>query len=69
MKTSQLSIAVQISVNRIRHLLASGRIPRPPKDWSGDYVWGQQDIDRLLEVAGRDGRRKAVGEAADAVRA
>ncbi len=64
MKTSQVCQVYGISVVRVRHLLATGRIPRPNKDWSGDLVWQQDDIKRLLRVAHVDGRRKPTGKAA-----
>jgi hypothetical protein len=35
---------------RIRHLLAAGRIPAPSKDSSGDFIWQEDDVARLLEA-------------------
>lgn len=43
----------------MRSLIDSGRIPAPPKDATGNFVWSEQDLENARKAITIDRRRPA----------
>ncbi len=62
MKTRQVTTLLRTNYLALAYLIRRGTIPPPTKDASGDYVWGQDDIERaraaLRDIRERRQRRQ-----------
>jgi hypothetical protein len=59
LKTSEVVTLLKVPYYRIDYLLRAGRVSRPARDGSGDFVWSEQDVDRLRrELAALTSRRR-----------
>jgi hypothetical protein len=55
LKTSQVSHVLNVPYHRLINLIRYSLIPPPPKDYSGDYLWGDGDVDAArVALAQRD---------------
>jgi hypothetical protein len=58
-KTRQVAIELEIPYHRLPDLIRSGAMAPPAKDFSGDYVWSPEDVERAREIIrARDTRRR-----------
>jgi len=62
MTTREVCQRFGVSILRVRNLIALGRIEPPDKNGSGDYVWLEPDVKRLLEAVPPRIPRKALAE-------
>ncbi len=44
-KTPEAARAAQASIWQMYYLVRTNKIPAPPKDSSGDYIWGARDVE------------------------
>jgi hypothetical protein len=63
MKTRSALAAIGISHGQFRNGLLAGKFDPPPKDESGDFVWGPEDLERV-KAALRPLRQLAHADAA-----
>jgi hypothetical protein len=58
-KTTQAVMSLGTTYHRLFSLIRYGKIRRPEKDSSGDYLWGSDDLEAARYALRTDGRRKA----------
>jgi hypothetical protein len=58
LKTPAAAQAIPTTYLRLINLIRYGKIPAPPKDSSGDYIWSSEDLERARQAlkAGRQGK-------------
>jgi hypothetical protein len=59
-KTTAGAREIGIAPSHLYSLIRSGKVPAPPKDSSGDYLWDQDALEAAREALAVDRRRKAV---------
>ncbi len=59
MKTQEVSRLLGVPYWRLSYAIAAGKLPSPPKDFSGDYTWGPEDIARARKVLSNRRRHAA----------
>jgi hypothetical protein len=64
LKSSAAARALGVPYYRLFELIRSGKLPPPPKDTSGDYVWSEQDIEAARRALMARQPRPAVGAGA-----
>jgi hypothetical protein len=50
LKTPEAAKQVGVSYHQLMNLIRFGKISRPARDSSGDYLWAQGDLDHAREV-------------------
>lgn len=50
LKTPAAAQAIPTTYLGLINLIRYGKIPRPPKDSSGDYVWSDEDLERARQA-------------------
>ncbi len=65
-KTTVAARELGATYSQLHNLIRNGKLVPPPKDTSGDLIWGDEDIERARQALAtrRPRRRKAVTEAA-----
>jgi hypothetical protein len=70
LKTSGAADALGVPYWLLHQLIRERRLPPPPKDSSGDYVWLPQDVERArAALAARRCRHQAPASEGEAARA
>jgi hypothetical protein len=59
-KSADVAAELNISDMRLLYLVRAKKIPRPPKDSSGDYIWDDALVEAARQALKIDRRRKAV---------
>jgi hypothetical protein len=62
-KTQEVAKEEGVPSYRILYLLQHGRLTPPPKDSSGDYVWGDGNVRRLRAALAQVKRRRCAATA------
>jgi hypothetical protein len=60
LKSPAAASALKMSYTQLMSLLRHGKVPRPKKDSSGDYLWSPEDLEAVREYLAR--RRDEEGE-------
>ena len=57
-KTPVAARVLEVPYHRLISLLRDAKINPPPKDSSGDYVWGEQDLAAARQALARRQQRR-----------
>lgn len=58
LKTSQVARQLGTPYHRIASALRAQKLSPPGKDFSGDFVWTEADVEALRQALAEDRRRK-----------
>jgi hypothetical protein len=67
MKTSEVLALVNIPHYRLDYLVRAGRVSRPARDASGDFIWSADDVECLRRALAASASRRRPEEATRAV--